>query len=144
MPDLSLWQANEDLGFVTTGNIDEDKELNRQIIVDRLKNTPARQPVKLRRWLPDGISNKEKVEEVAMEGTLAVKEEKVINAKVKSMLEMRQQEVAASDDSLKIDISKIEEVRPHPKYAVELPIDDLIRNAQTHRKEKDLEEDNFL
>ena len=41
LPDLSLWQANEDLGFVTTGNIDEDKELNRQIIVDRLKNTPG-------------------------------------------------------------------------------------------------------
>jgi len=64
LPDLSLWQANEDLGFVTTGNIDEDKELNRQIIVDRLKNTPARQPVKLQRWLPNGLSNKEKEEEV--------------------------------------------------------------------------------
>ena len=91
LPDLSLWQANEDLGFVRTGNIDEDKELNRQIIVDRLKNTPARQPVKLQRWLPDGISNKEKDKEVASEATLAVKEEKVIKAKVKSMLEKKHQ-----------------------------------------------------
>lgn len=65
LPDLSLWQANEDLGFVRTGNIDEDKELNRQIIEKRLKNTPERQPMKLRLWLPDGMSeDDEDAEEV--------------------------------------------------------------------------------
>ena len=144
LPDLSLWQANEDLGFVRTGNIDEDKELNRQIIVERLKNTPARQPVKLQRWLPGGISNTEKDEEVAREDILAVKEEKVIKAKVESVLEKHQQKVAASKDSLKIDIRKKKEVRPHPIGAAEVSIDDLIGNAQTIKKEKDSEEDNFL
>ena len=100
--------------------------------------------MKLQRWLPNGLSNKEKEEEVASEDTLKVKEEKVINGEIKARLKIHQQEVAASNDSLKIDINKKEEVGPHPICADELSIDDVNGNAQTNDKEKDLEEDNFL
>jgi type IV secretion system protein VirD4 len=53
LPDLSLWSANEELGFVMTGNIENDKETNRQIIEKRWTNTKQRELEETEIWLPD-------------------------------------------------------------------------------------------
>lgn len=53
LPDLSYWKANEDYGFVRTGNIDRDKELNRAIIEERWNNVLARPVIEVPIWIPD-------------------------------------------------------------------------------------------
>lgn len=53
LPDLSMWSANKELGFVMTGNIDEDKELNRQIIEKRWQNIEERELEEISIWLPE-------------------------------------------------------------------------------------------
>lgn len=60
LPDLSLWRANEELGFVRTGNIDNDKELNRQIIEKRWNDTHLRDFAEIQIWLPDILQDEEK------------------------------------------------------------------------------------
>lgn len=53
LPDLSLWKANEDFGFVRTGNIDKDIEMNRQIIEKRWNDIFPREIQETSIWLPD-------------------------------------------------------------------------------------------
>lgn len=123
LPDLSLWQANEDLGFVRTGNIDEDKELNRQIIEERLKNTPTRQPVKLQRWLPDGISTTEEDE---------IPEEEVVIS-----VDSQKDEIPIEDSHISIDES-VKQLPENDEFLV-----DLLK-AQSNSSEGDSNDDDFL
>lgn len=54
LPDLSFWKANEDYGFVRTGDIDKDKELNLKIIEERWNTVPQREIQKeVPIWIPD-------------------------------------------------------------------------------------------
>lgn len=53
LPDLSLWKANEDFGFVATGNIEQDKEINRQIVEKRWQDLYARKIEEISVWLPE-------------------------------------------------------------------------------------------
>lgn len=63
LPDLSFWQANSDYGFVTpSGDIDNDKEANRQILEDRWKKVDERKLEETSIWLPEIISDDEEEE----------------------------------------------------------------------------------
>lgn len=53
LPDLSYWNANSDFGFASTGNIDHDKEKNREIIESRWSNISSRPIQDVSIWLPD-------------------------------------------------------------------------------------------
>lgn len=53
LPDLSLWNANKDLGFVMTGNIEADKESNRLIIEKRWAELYERSLQEVSVWLPE-------------------------------------------------------------------------------------------
>lgn len=63
LPDLSLWSANTELGFVMTGDIDEDKETNRQIIEKRWNETPERKIEEFQIWLPEIEIEDEEIED---------------------------------------------------------------------------------
>jgi type IV secretion system protein VirD4 len=52
IPDLSYWRANKDFGYVSTGDIDHDKEVNRQINEKRRQEYPVRQLKELEIWIP--------------------------------------------------------------------------------------------
>ncbi len=53
LPDLSEWKANSDFGFIATGNIDHDKEYNRQIVEQRWNDIKERDIQKVQIWLPN-------------------------------------------------------------------------------------------
>ena len=53
LPDLSLWRANKDFGFDSTGNIDFDMKFNEEIIQKRWDGLPARPIQEVSIWLPD-------------------------------------------------------------------------------------------
>lgn len=57
LPDLSLWKANKELGFVYTGDIDLDKELNRQIIEKRWQEISPREIEEISIFLPEILKN---------------------------------------------------------------------------------------
>lgn len=58
-PDLSLYSANSDFGFMCTGNIDDDKELNRQILEKRWDEIRAREIEEVNIWLPNIYGDEE-------------------------------------------------------------------------------------
>lgn len=60
LPDLSMWNANTELGFTMTGDIDADKETNRQIIEKRWAETPERELEEVSIWLPELVDEEEK------------------------------------------------------------------------------------
>jgi type IV secretion system protein VirD4 len=53
LPDLSLWSANSDLGFSSTGDKDVDMENARQILERRWEQTPRRILEDVKIWMPD-------------------------------------------------------------------------------------------
>lgn len=57
LPDLSQWKANEDFGFISTGNIDDDKEYNRKVIEERWNQLKERKAERVKIWLPDLYEN---------------------------------------------------------------------------------------
>ncbi|WP_394884949.1 VirD4-like conjugal transfer protein, CD1115 family [Clostridium butyricum] len=59
LPDLSAWSANKDFGFVATGDIDTDKELNRQIIEKRWDDIGARELQEVSIWLPEILTEED-------------------------------------------------------------------------------------
>lgn len=68
LPDISLWNANEELGFSMTGNIEVDKEENRKIIEKRWENTPERELEETSIWLPEiEVDEVEELEETKEE-----------------------------------------------------------------------------
>lgn len=60
LPDLSIWSANMEFGFVATGNIDIDKETNRKIIETRWINMSVRRIEEISIWLPELEANDKK------------------------------------------------------------------------------------
>lgn len=84
LPDLSLWKANKELGFVNTGNIDEDKEINRQIIQKRWEETPSRRLEEAKIWLPDLFQSDNAVDTPLREDIVIEKEEKEENESMDS------------------------------------------------------------
>lgn len=59
LPDLSAWGANKDFGFVATGDIDKDKELNRQIIEKRWADIETRELQEISIWLPEILTEED-------------------------------------------------------------------------------------
>ena len=59
LPDLSLWNANEELGFKMTGNIEKDKETNRQIIEKRWTDIIERPLEEVSIWLPEILTDED-------------------------------------------------------------------------------------
>ncbi len=55
LPDLSFWRANAEYGFVTTGDIDKDKEINRKIVEERWNNIYTRAVQEVSIWLPEVV-----------------------------------------------------------------------------------------
>ena len=53
LPDLSFWKANDDYGFVRTGDIDKDIDLNLKIIEKRWNAVTPRVIQRIPLWLPD-------------------------------------------------------------------------------------------
>nr|WP_278678088.1 type IV secretory system conjugative DNA transfer family protein [Clostridium paraputrificum] len=53
MPDLSQYKANAEFGFKSTGNIDEDKKSNQEIIKNRWDSIEERVIKQPEIWLPD-------------------------------------------------------------------------------------------
>lgn len=65
LPDLSMWKANEDFGLTApSGDIDVDKELNRQIIEGRWNSVKDKPLEEVSIWLPE-IETDEEDEEAA-------------------------------------------------------------------------------
>ncbi|NFL43542.1 conjugal transfer protein TraG [Clostridium botulinum] len=73
LPDLSRWSANKDFGFVATGDIDTDKELNRQIIEKRWADMETREIQEISIWLPEILTD-EDMEEGEVAKTIPIEE----------------------------------------------------------------------
>jgi type IV secretion system protein VirD4 len=126
LPDLSLWNANEELGLVMTGNLDEDKETNRQIIEKRWINIPERQLEDIRIWLP----------EIEDEEEPTPKPEKVKQKEV----DIAQNEAAASSPYTSYTLQKLNTAEMISNDDVSM--DNILKNAGSDNEE--VEGDKFL
>lgn len=128
LPDLSLWKANKDFGFVATGNIDNDKEVNRQIVENRWQNIYTRKIEEISIWLP----------ELEFE-TEDDNTQKQVNLNFDTTAE---DEVATSNQKL-TDID--ENPYSQPLNMAELSLDDILKvsNIETEN-EDDEDDDDFL
>lgn len=101
LPDLSIWNANKEIGFEYTGDIDRDKELNRIVIENRWNQINARKLEEISIWLPELIIDEETDKEPDVE-------------EVPNFLPSIQDEideVATSNDDV-VEENDIEDVKP--------------------------------
>lgn len=129
LPDLSYWNANEEYGFVATGDIDKDKELNRKIVEDRWINTKAREIQKVSIWLPE-IEIEGEEEEAPEPPTREIPKE------VSSTIT----EAAAAGEALKADDKTLDDAVP----ATEFILDHILKSGTNPEQEKENEDERFL
>jgi type IV secretion system protein VirD4 len=131
LPDLSLWNANEELGLVMTGNIDADKEANRQIIERRWAETPERELEETQIWLPEIITDDDEDEPIV---TKVNQPEK----KIENVISQPAEEVAATLTDLSSYISESDKAEVAND---EFSMDSILKNSSI---DEDTEGDNFL
>lgn len=86
LPDLSMWKANDDFGFVKpTGDIDADRESNRKIIEKRWELIKDKELEKVDIWLPEVIQETEEDSNKKVNEPKEKEKEKVNNVEVTSI-----------------------------------------------------------
>jgi type III secretory pathway component EscV len=118
LPDLSLWRANKDYGFAATGDIDTDKELNKQTIKKRWEEVKERELEEASIWLP----------EIEIED-----EEDETNEEVASS---KDEEVEKNEEIKNKDIEEVQ--------SVEIEEFNFNNILQSQDKEDDEEDEDFL
>lgn len=118
LPDLSMWGANKDFGFVYTGDIDVDKEENRKIIERRWAEIPQREMEEVSIWLPE-IDDEE--ESSNNEG----------NAKKEKNKEVE-------------DENKNQNEEEYNETEKEIDINEILKKMEDEKKEDSEDGDNFL
>lgn len=170
MPDLSEWEANTDFGFVEpSGDMDRDKEANKQIIKRRWESLSARELEEPQIWLPE-IEGSEDEETVQREDTSSIMK----FAQDKSDMLVAEKEIAATDKEGNLeefntddlsnfatfslsgiieeclpqeDIEEIEnkeEPEIEDNKSTEFNLDELLKNAANYTNDNEEEEESFL
>ncbi len=156
LPDLSFWRANIEYGFVATGNIDEDKELNRRIVEDRWNRLYTRPINEISIWLPEILEEepvkevkkqqlkKERTEEVNVPGQKEFK--KVTSEVVTLMAEKDDNIINIPDVSIIGKENEAEKVEKEAKPISlrELKLDNILKTAAADYNSKTDEEEDFI
>ncbi|MGE4282317.1 MAG: VirD4-like conjugal transfer protein, CD1115 family [Clostridia bacterium] len=102
LPDLSFWNANDELEFVKpSGDLDLDKELNRQIIEERWNSIPVRPIEESQIWLPrifeTGSKSKESGSTNFVKGEPRTIEDENINNEIATSHDIEEANTKAKD-----------------------------------------------
>lgn len=148
LPDLSYWKANKDYGFVVTGDIDQDKELNRQIIEDRWNNVYSRPIQEVSIWLPEIINGgytESHIKELVLKNeTAATKEPNATDKKVSEETAINRNSGAADNIMNENSDNKETAIKEDTKTSAgELRLEDILNAAKEGISDdnKDDEED---
>lgn len=137
LPDLSLWRANKDYGFINpSGDIEADKETNRKIIEERWKNTHSRELQEASIWLPEIEVDETEEETAPPKKNKAVKYESAV-------IEFAKEEAAPSMESAVDNGEVYRETEVQPTSLGELDIASILKAAGNNQDNKP-EDDDFL
>lgn len=109
LPDLSMYDANVEFGFVEpSGDMDGDKEKNRQILEERWNNHKVRAIEEVSIWLPEifGVDEEDNVEEEVESTSYPFKDptkEKKEESATEEHVDPTDEATAASSDDVDLD-----------------------------------------